>query len=106
MATCDIEGAYFNALMKKLVIMVYERDMVDYLVSVNPNKYAPFIHYTSKGKKQLFVRLNKALYGCIESAQLWYQELSNTLINKMKFPINPYDPCVANKMINGQQCTI
>ena len=105
-ATCDIEGAYLNALMKKIIYMVYEGAMVDYLVSVNPTKYTPFIHYTSSGKKQLFVRLNKALYGCVESAQLWYQELCNTLVNKMKFVINPYDPCVANKTINGQQCTI
>ena len=24
----------------------------------------------------------------------------------MEFVINPYDQCVANKMINGKQCTI
>ena len=24
----------------------------------------------------------------------------------MGFEINPYDPCVANKMVNGAQCTV
>ena len=105
-ATCDIEGAYLNALMKKFIIMVYDGVMVDYLVAVNPEKYAPFVHHNSHGKKQLFVRLNKALYGCIESAQLWYESLCNTLVKKLGFTLNPYDPCVVNKPIDGHQCTI
>ena len=46
-----------------------------------------------------------ALYGCIESALRWYELYSETL-SKEGSTINPYDKCVANKVINGEQCTI
>ena len=58
-----------------------------------------------QGKKVLYLRVLKALYGCIESALLWYEMYSSTL-EHMGFVINPYDKCVANKDINGKQCTI
>jgi hypothetical protein len=47
----------------------------------------------------------KAIYGCVKSALLWYNLFKNTL-EKMGFVINPYDPCIANCMIEGTQCTI
>ncbi len=46
-----------------------------------------------------------ALYGMIESALLWYT-LYVEVLHKEGFEINPYDRCVANKVINGKQCTI
>jgi len=36
---------------------------------------------------------------------LWYELFSSTL-QDMGFELNPYDECVANKVINGKQCTI
>jgi hypothetical protein len=106
-ATCDIEGAYLNASMQgeETVIVVYEGEMVDYMVACNPEKYGPFVHITATGKRLLYVELLKALYGCIKSALLWYKMLAKTL-TKLGFKLNPYDPCVANKIINGKQCTI
>jgi len=44
----------------------------------------------------LYLRCLKALYGHIEAARLFYDELNNSLINKMKFTRNRYDPCVYN----------
>ncbi len=57
------------------------------------------------GIKVLYLQLLKALYGCVQSALLWYELFSGTL-QGMGFSLNPYDPCVANKTINGKQCTI
>ena len=51
------------------------------------------------------MRQHKALYGCIQSALLWYNMLCGEL-KHMGFKINPYDPCVANADIDGKQCTI
>ena len=48
----------------------------------------------------LYVRLLKAFYGLLRLALLFYKKLRGDL-EKMGFEINPYDPCVANKMING-----
>ena len=56
-------------------------------------------------KKVLYLQLNKALYGCLRSASLFWERLSGYL-TKMGFTLNPYDECVANMIINGQQCTI
>ena len=58
-----------------------------------------------KGKKMLYVQLDKALYGCVQSALLWYQTYSSCLTD-MGFVLNPYDPCVANAIIDGSQCTV
>ncbi len=105
-ATCDVEGAYLHAKMEDHVIMVFEGEMVDYMVQTDPKKYSPFIHVTANGTKLLYVQLLKALYGCIQSAMLWWKLLTTTLVED-GFVVNPYDPCVANKqMADGTQCTI
>jgi hypothetical protein len=49
--------------------------------------------------------LTKALYGTLQAALLFWQNLSTELL-KWGFEINPYDFCVANKTINAKQCTI
>ena len=36
---------------------------------------------------------------------LWYETYAGTL-KDMGFILNPYDPCVANKDVDGSQCTI
>jgi hypothetical protein len=41
----------------------------------------------------------------MKSALLFYRKLVAELLN-MGFEINPYDPCVANKMVNGTQMTV
>jgi len=41
----------------------------------------------------------------MKSALLFYRKLVSEL-REMGFEINPYDPCVANKMVNGTQMTI
>ena len=51
------------------------------------------------------MQLSKALYGCLKSARLFYDKLRHNL-EEMGFKVNPYDNCVANKVIQGTQCTI
>ncbi len=66
-----------------------------------------YIKYVTheKGRKVLYLRLKKALYGCMQSAILWYDTVKGCL-EEMGFKLNKYDPCVANKLIRGKQCTI
>jgi hypothetical protein len=49
--------------------------------------------------------LEKALYGMMKSALLFYRKLVADL-RSIGFELNPYDPCVANKVIDGEQMTI
>ena len=75
------------------------------MVRVNPTLYRPYITYSKKGVPMVYVRLSKALYGMLRAALLFYKRLRKDLKN-MGFEVNPYDPCVANKMVNGAQCTV
>ena len=49
--------------------------------------------------------LLKALYGTLKAACLFWEKFTATL-TKHGFQINPYNACVANKTINGHQCTL
>lgn len=61
------------------------------------------VRYESR-KKVLYVQILKAINGMIESALLWYSLYSDVLQQEV-FAINKIDKCVANKTINGKQCT-
>jgi hypothetical protein len=102
-ATADVAGAYLKATMKDHVIIKFTGESVDILLTMDPT-YKRFVTY-EKGIKTLYARLKKALYGCVQSALLWYNLFHDTL-KQMGFNINPYDPCIANCMIEGSQCTI
>jgi len=104
-ATADVEGAYLNADMEDFVIMkITSKDHIQILCSVD-EEYRKYIETDDSGNMVLYLQLMKALYGCIKSALLWYRLFAETLC-EMGFTLNPMDKCVANKMINGKQCTV
>jgi hypothetical protein len=105
-ATADVEGAYLHADMDDFTIMkITSNDHIKILCEVN-SEYKQYIEVNEKsGQRTLYVQLAKALYGCIKSALLWYRLFSETLVT-MGFQLNPVDRCVANKIINGKQCTV
>ena len=73
------------------------------MCEVNPS-YKDTIIYEN-GEKVLYLLLLRSIYGMIQAALLWYELYSNKLQN-IGFDLNPYDRCVANKNINGKQCSI
>ncbi|KAG7361760.1 reverse transcriptase RNA-dependent DNA polymerase [Nitzschia inconspicua] len=83
--------------------MKLEGPLVQILCKINPTCTKYLIKV--KGQKVLYVHLIKALYGMLVSAMLFYKKLKQDLI-EYGFEINPYDPCVANKMVNGKQLTV
>ena len=99
----DIPSAYIQANMKDFVVIKYEGESVDILCETD-EKYKKFVTL-EKGKKVIYLRLKKALYGCVQSGLLWY-ELFTSVLEKNGFKINPYEPCIANKIINDKQCTV
>ena len=103
-ATCDISGAFLQADIDDVVHVKFEGPMVDLMIRTDP-LYKRFVKVFPSGKKVLMVQLKKAMYGCIKAARLFYENLKKTLLN-MGFVLNPYDQCVANREINGSQCTI
>ena len=67
------------------------------------NRYRNFLT-TEHDKPVLYLRLARALYGCVKSAMLWYQ-LFTTTRKSLGFKLNPYYTCVANATICRKQCT-
>ena len=53
----------------------------------------------------LYVLVSKALYGMLRAASLFYRKLRRDL-EEMRFKVNPYDPCIANRDVDGAQCTV
>ena len=54
----------------------------------------------------IYTELDKALYGTLQVALLFWQKLSIFLTKKHGFIRNEYDGCVVNKMMSGRQCTV
>ena len=58
-----------------------------------------------KNQKVLYVQMMKALYGMLVSSLLFYKKFRKDL-ESIGFEVNPYDACVANRIVDGKQQTI
>jgi hypothetical protein len=108
-ATCDIPNAFIQTTVEEMdkdgnrTIMKICGVLVDILCEMDP-VYRDFV-VMEGNQKVLYVHITKAIYGLPESAMLFYKKLVVDLM-KYGFRVNPYDPCVANKMVNGKQLTV
>ena len=104
-ATFDVPGAYLHVEMpqSKWILMRLRGDFMELMCQANP-KYRPYVTNVNS-KPILYLHVLQAIYGCIESALLWY-ELFGKKLQSLGFIINPYDRCIANKMFNGKQCMV
>lgn len=89
--------------MKDKVLIKLTGGSVEIMYKAN-ERYRKYIT-TERRKDVIYLRLDKALYGCGQLVLLWYRTFTDMLM-KEGFMINKYDPCVTNKVINGSQCTI
>jgi hypothetical protein len=103
-ATVDIPGAFMQADIDEVVHVKFEGEIAEMLVKLDPKLYRKYVK-DENGKTVLYVELLKALYGTLKAALLFWKLLSKKLV-LWGFEINPYDWCVANKTIDGKQCTI
>ena len=60
---------------------------------------------TEGNQKVLYVHITKAIYRMLVSAMLFYHKLTKAQL-RYSFELNPYNPCVVNKMVNSEQLTI
>ena len=102
--TIDVGGAFLNADIKRTGVLVHvrlDRIMTGFLVEIAP-EYREFVNADGS----CVVELDKALYGTLEAAKLWYDNISTKLVTN-GFEPNPYDPCVFNKINrDGLQITV
>jgi hypothetical protein len=96
----DIEGAYLHARMNNNVVMKLDSLLAQILSKLDKN----YESYRIKSGA-VYVRLERALYGCIESARLFYDHLSTSLLS-LGFKINKYELCTFNKIYSTFQVTV
>ena len=108
-ATCGIPNAFVQTHMEGKdkdgyqTIMRIRGVCVDILCEINPI-YGDYM-VTKGDQKVLNIHITQAIYGMPISAMLSYCKLIKALLS-YSFKLNPYDPCVAIKMVNSQQFTI
>jgi hypothetical protein len=105
-ATCDIPGAFLQAdwPAERDCYIKFEGAMVSMICDIDP-KYKKDVVYGKNGRKYLYAKLTKAVYGTLLGAILFYEKLSKQLEDWGYVP-NCYDRCTFNKMIDGNQITI
>jgi hypothetical protein len=107
-AVIDIPNAFVQTRVedeKDMAIIKLHGVLVDILVEMAPNVYKLYATTDKKGVKQLLVQCQNALYGTMVASLLYYRKFTKSL-TEIGFELNPYDPCVANKVIEGKQMTI
>ena len=105
-ATFDVTGAFLQPELPEndeKVLLKLKGIFVDIMCETNP-EYTETVIYEN-GVKTLYLLVLRSIYGCIQAAMLWYELYTEELVN-IGFKINPYDKCVANKMVKGKQCTV
>ena len=78
--------------------------LVNILLEIDHDLYAPYVVY-DHGKQLVYVIMLKALYGTILLPMLYYKKFHKDL-ELIGYKVNPYEPCVANKIIKGSQHTV
>jgi hypothetical protein len=100
--TADIKAAYLNAPIEKELFIKLSKDLADIYILL-PNCGEAYNYVSKDGS--LYFKLSKALYGCIESAQLWFREISKFL-GEQGFISNAVDPCVFHENHGEAQLTV
>ena len=106
--TIDIPNAFIQTDMESTgderVVMKVTGTLVDMLVDMAPEVYRD--HVTHEGNtKVLYMEVLKAIYGMLQSSVLFYKKLKKD-VQEIGFVINPYEPCVANRVVDNRQQTI
>jgi len=102
----NVPSAFVNADVDKDVLMVLKDELDEMMIKIAPQVYRKYVTADRKGTPILYVKLQKALYGLMRASLLFYRKLRKEL-EGYGFGINPYNPCVVNKMTDGgKQLTV
>ena len=101
-ATMDVGNAFVKATMdgEEEVFVNLDQISAALLIQIDPT----FERFLNE-RMEMTVLLKKALYGCLQSARLWFELLVKELM-AFGYTQNPVEPCVLNKDIGGMQSTL
>ncbi len=97
----DVEGAYLEAdMIGDPVLMQLNPTVSRCLIDID-NSYAKSMDASGK----VVVKLDKALYGCVQSAKLWYNKFASIFF-ELGYKVNGKDQCVFTKSVNGKTAIV
>ena len=88
-----------------MVTIIVREIMVDVLLGIAPEVYGPHVITGKKGNQSIILTCMNVTYGTMVASLLYYKEFCKFLIT-CGFKLNPYEPCVANRMVNRKQQTV
>ena len=105
-ATVDLPGFFLQTEADKdnQLILKLTGAVAILLVEADEDKWRKHLQ-KENGKWVIYVSCDKVIYGTMNAALLAYKKLAK-LFREWGFVMNPYDPCVWNKMVGGKQMTI
>ena len=77
-------------------------DLTGIIVMTSLNIYHKYITINKKGETVFYVTFFNDLYRIMKPEILFYKDFVTTI----GFKINPYDPCVIKKLVNGKKMTV
>jgi hypothetical protein len=93
-AKIDVKGAYIQTeITGSPIYMKIDKKLTSAVISILPELKE---YVTTEGT--LYTKLLKALYGCIQSGQLWYAKVKKVLIREGYTP-TPTDPCIFRHIV-------
>jgi hypothetical protein len=81
-AVVDVPGACLSDDMDEYIIMTIKGRLAELMVKAAPNIYRKYITLDANNQPVLYMKLQKALYGCLRSALLFYEKLVGDLNHK------------------------
>ncbi len=78
--SCEIPSAFLQAIIPDFLLMRLDSILAELMVKVTPNLYCKYIMANAKGKKILYVQLEKAVYGMMKVLYFLIASLLLTLL--------------------------
>ena len=89
---------------KERIVMKVKGVLVDWLIELDAAAYSTYV-VMERGVKTLYLVLERAIYSMLVASMIWHRKFKKDL-EGIGFKFNPFDPCVANRMVDGSQHTI
>ncbi len=104
--TVDVLGAFLQANLEEGedYYVKFTGEMVKMLCRTDAS-YCDQIIHDKKGRKYLYSKLTKAVYGTLIGSKRWFDKLT-TALREWGFEPNKYDECCWNKMVGNSQLTV
>ena len=78
---------------------------MDLLLEIDPFFYGTYVTTDKNCEKVIILKFLNFIYETMVASLLYHKKFVNTL-NMNGFQLNPYDPCVENRIVNDKQQTI